>query len=1242
MNTRKKQYKLNFIISILAIVFFICIILLYYRMLYMEKKANIIRDGEITARASADLIDQYVSPFIDSVSLAAYALDEMVTKNRSNEDIQDFLVRQSVATKSAVEEDFTGFYAHINGRFFSGVNWVAPEGYDSTTRPWYQKPLKHPGQITLLDPYLDLETNRYKLAVGKLLCDGVSVVSMDMTFEEIQAIVEEAVSSGDADVCFVISEDNLVIAHTDLSEVGRDYDVQIGTLGETIVRNLDATKDDYYFEFEYQNSNYIVYAATLQCGLRSIYVKNVSRVFSSMKWILFSTILVVIMGVLLIAFISSHFSKAAEESTPEAAADSKEPASPLQEKKKAKEPIAVPPKKPSKASRFFDVFGAKKETHLSTRIQRLVLLILVVSESIFCIATIVQSRAAIKSSVNQRMIDIANCAAGSVDGNIHKSLTVDDIGTPEYMEIYNALSIFRDNVELEYVYAIKIEDDGRFTFSVDPDITDPAEFGRKLETTKGLLEARSGVPSVDEFETTDKWGTFYSAYSPIIDSDGNVAGLVGVDFSTEWYQNQLNAQTKTVVLIYVIILAITIALTWVLCYIWIRSITEPLRYMTEVAMHYGEGDFSETIETDSKDEIGVLSHTLQVMSGSLQEQIHRAEAANKAKSTFLANMSHEIRTPINAVLGMNEMILQESKDKTILYYAQNIKSAGRCLLNLINDVLDFSKIEAGKTVLAPADYALAGLLDDLLIMTQSRAHDKGLEFNITVNPDIPRILFGDEGRIRQVTTNLLSNAVKYTKEGSISFNVDYKMSGENPDSIYLLVSVSDTGIGIKEEDLPKIFDKFERFDVSKNRNIEGTGLGLSITQNLLELMESTLKVESEYGKGSVFSYELKQKVVDWEPIGVYESFSKNNLAAGEKSHVSFTAPTAQILAVDDSPMNLVVINNLLKHTKVQVNTAESGFEGLRLSREKKYDLIFLDHMMPEKDGIETLKDIRSDEKNENNKTPIICLTANAISGAKERYLAEGFDGYLSKPIDIYLLEESLLEFLPKDKVEIGSEKDVSENGDAADSEASGQEAALLNSLRSSNIIDVEAGIRNNGDQGAFISILKMYAVGAYSRASQLNNLYKEGDIANYAILIHAIKSSSRIIGAAPLGEDAQQLENAAKAEDMAFLDAHHQEFLTSFGKLKDGLLKILEETGMLEDTLDASPDKPKADTATMDRYYSYIQAAAEDMDSDRLDELFKEMEGYSIPEKETVLYNTIKEAADNFDYDTVIKALTER
>ncbi|MCR5685687.1 MAG: response regulator [Lachnospiraceae bacterium] len=389
-----------------------------------------------------------------------------------------------------------------------------------------------------------------------------------------------------------------------------------------------------------------------------------------------------------------------------------------------------------------------------------------------------------------------------------------------------------------------------------------------------------------------------------------------------------------------------------------------------------------------------------------------ANEANRAKSIFLANMSHEIRTPLNAVLGMNEMILRESKDPQLISYARNIRTSGNSLLHLINDILDFSRIEARKMDILPSQYNPHDLLRECYDNFEKSAAGKGLSFKIECNTNIPKSLTGDYRHILQILSNLVSNAVKYTKTGSVIISMGIlEASARDRKRVTLMLTVTDTGIGIAREDIPQLFNSFQRVNEKENATIQGTGLGLAIAKELVELMGGSIRVDSILGKGSRFTISVPQLVADPTPIG---EFRKDILEEEKAYHESFRAPDAHVLVVDDVDVNIVVICELLKKTEIQVDTASSGDEAIAMCTVRKYDLILLDHRMPNKDGIETFHEIRQDGQNTD--TPVIMLTANALSGAAEEYQKEGFIDYLTKPIDSKALEQSLAKYLPKEKV----------------------------------------------------------------------------------------------------------------------------------------------------------------------------------------------------------------------------------
>lgn len=396
----------------------------------------------------------------------------------------------------------------------------------------------------------------------------------------------------------------------------------------------------------------------------------------------------------------------------------------------------------------------------------------------------------------------------------------------------------------------------------------------------------------------------------------------------------------------------------------------------------------------------------------MEDSKNEAIRANGAKSDFLLNMSHEIRTPINSILGMNEMILRECKDKNVCGYAENINCSGQTLLSLINDILDLSKIEAGKIEIIPDEYSLETLVRETVVMVRDRIEKKNLKFEIEFDEKLPSGLYGDSSRIREIILNFLTNAAKYTREGTVT----YSISGiRKADNMEMFFSVKDTGIGLREEDVKKLFGRFERFDIEKNRNIEGSGIGLRISKQLANLMGGEVEVNSIYGLGSEFALRIKQKITNFESVGKVD-FKKFTSESKKKYSVLFKAPQARVLVVDDIDLNLFVIENLLKQTEMKVILAQSGDECIKICQNEKFDLILIDHMMPNMNGMETFDHIRSDEKGLNRETPCVMLTANAFNGAREIYEKAGFIDYITKPIECEKLENVVSRILPQEKV----------------------------------------------------------------------------------------------------------------------------------------------------------------------------------------------------------------------------------
>ena len=820
------------------------------RLMYTSSYSYINELGnDKTAAVTADM-ENYLETARSVLWVAADTVDHMVANGATNEEIVEYITRESANTASQFDETYTGIYGVINGEYVDGVGWTPPDDYDPTARDWYKDTVAAGGQPLVVSPYVDAQTGNVIISVCKALTDTNNVLGLDLTLTGVQETVENIQINGSG-YAFVLNYDGTVVAHSDSAEKGKNY----------------------------------------------------SEI-------------------------------------------------------------------PEKTALF------------------------------------------------------------------EKGLSVDK---------------------------------GNFDMEID---------GKKC--------------TVFVDEVLNQWHLFI-----VVET------------------NTLYKDTRSVLIVSVLVGLLVFGLIsafYILAYNHEQKAKKRVEELKE-------------IERKREYEAKILM---------LEKSA--ADSANKAKSDFLADMSHEIRTPINAVLGMNEMILRESKDDNIIEYSSNIKSAGNTLLSIINNILDFSKIEDGKMSLVPVEFEVAEQINNLVNSINERARAKGLEFKLDIDESIPSRLFGDDVRISQVIMNLLTNAVKYTESGSVTLRV--KNKGIKDGDVKLRFDVIDTGIGIKEEDLDKLFQSFERIEEKRNRHIEGTGLGISIVCKLLSMMNSKLEVESKYAIGSTFGFDLSLRVVDPEPIGKFDEKKKSYSAKQvETKHLS--APDAKVIVTDDNGMNLKVAGNFLKLFGITPVTCTSGKETIELLKKNKFDLILLDHMMPQMDGIETLKVLK--DENLLNGAAVIALTANAVVGAEEQYLNAGFDGYLSKPIMIDDIENTLKKYLPAGVIEGMAAKDEEKTG----------MPLSLEKARSAGL-NVDAGIGYAcGEEEFYLELLSDYAESAADKCSELSSYFDNNDLKNYEILVHSLKSASRTIGADDIADQAKALEDASRNGDMDFVKEHHGAFIKCFKELAE-------------------------------------------------------------------------------------------
>ena len=600
----------------------------------------------------------------------------------------------------------------------------------------------------------------------------------------------------------------------------------------------------------------------------------------------------------------------------------------------------------------------------------------------------------------------------------------------------------------------------------------------------------------------------------------------------------------------------------------------------------------------------------------------------KIKNDFFASMSHEIRTPINAIIGMDEMILEESNEEVIREYAQNIKDASESLLSTVNDILDVSKMEAHKLRIINNPYDVYELIKDEVDLVKLKMQKKGLTFNVEISQDMPSVLYGDEMRIKQVMTNILSNAFKYTQKGFINIYVsciytkvedikEYDIyQSDIQEYVRLVIAVEDTGVGIKQEALSSIFESFERVDEERNRKIQGTGLGMNITEKLVNLMDGYIDVESIYGEGSTFTVEIPQGIVDKTPIkNTIETYKEKNIEK-KPYQVDFIAPNAKILVVDDNEMNLAVVKALLKKYKVQLQTAGSGRECLELVKHNRYDIKFLDHMMPEMDGIETLNKMKVQKENISRESKVIALTANAIKGAREKYLEAGFEDYVEKPINSKILGSIIQKNLSQDLIEFIKKENE---------EFSNVAFGLFENM--------EEIIENVGGLDTYNEILKNYYLAIDCIENEINEYFEKIDVddnlKNYTIKVHALKSSAKTIGAKDLAELAQEMEYYGKNGEVDKIKLNHNMFLekqmTIKSKIEPYVLSLIQNESSEECMIRTKEELVEK--------FKDLETAIENMDIDLADEIVAQIDKTEFSHKFDKLNMELKESILNINID---------
>jgi|GEM_PF-657576 len=623
----------------------------------------------------------------------------------------------------------------------------------------------------------------------------------------------------------------------------------------------------------------------------------------------------------------------------------------------------------------------------------------------------------------------------------------------------------------------------------------------------------------------------------------------------------------------------------------------------------------------------VNEYTKQIMA--LKEE---AEAANNAKTVFLANMSHEIRTPMNSIVGFSELVLQSTREKETYNQTMNIRRSSEILLDIVNGVLDLSKIEAGKRQIVNEEYYLQSVVEDISVMIQPRMEEKGIKFSSTISPDVPFVLEGDVAAINEILTNIVTNAYKYTEKGSVDFRVYQKTVSEDVSEIFF--EVHDTGIGMKKRDVDRIFDKFSRFDSYKNKNVEGTGLGMAIVKSLVDEMGGNITVTSEYGMGTTVVFSICQKVISNRPIGNYEP---KKVMYQDRMGLFFVS-TASVLIVDDNDMNLQVTYGILKKYSIEADLADSGYMAIEMVQKKEYDIVFMDHMMPGMDGVEAMHAIRNLGGRYEDMC-IVILTANAISGVKEEMIREGFDDFLSKPINILSLEKVLVTYIPSEKINFIK---------TASSKAEIDWDRFYDLQDMLKYFDMRVGVENCvGSLDDYVEILEMLKESGKSRIERLRGFIQNGDYKNYIIDVHALKSTAANVGAMELSEMARKQEMAGKAGDFEYIDRHCEELFEYY------LVIVFEVKKAVDFYYGIDPDEKESEDfmsedagnkATHDEVkgiLSGIKALMERFDQDGALETAKEVLKLDLEAEDKEKVEKIKNLVHEFDIDAAIAKIDE-
>ena len=643
-------------------------------------------------------------------------------------------------------------------------------------------------------------------------------------------------------------------------------------------------------------------------------------------------------------------------------------------------------------------------------------------------------------------------------------------------------------------------------------------------------------------------------------------------------------------------IALDITIFLILVAVVVQTLTLPELRLSFYAISLGFFTLYLTIETPDYFTLMKTIRELIAAKETVKKALDEAQAAHRAKNEFLANMSHEFRTPVHAILGYNELIMRDTERPEIFSYAVNIQTAGRMLLNIFNNIIDFINIRSNQLTIRNTPYYVLSLFEDAAAYARHEAEKKKITFSVSIDPELPERLSGDFIRLTQIIDNLLSNAFKFTQTGQITLTARWQ--DQTTTKGCLSVSVQDTGIGLKADDIDKVKDSFSRFDLKKNRNIQGIGMGLPVVTKLLSLMGSELQINSTYGTGSTFSFTVEQEIID--PMRIGKQTSLQGFSAGTAQSPDSTedsvlcAPDARMLVIDDNQMNLDVLRGILRPTKIQVETALSGPEGLQMLERNTYHIVFLDHMMPFMDGIETMQEIK--ERGLCRDIPVIAFTANTVGNSLNSYREAGFTDFLCKPVSsskMYaILERHLDKSLITGHIGVDYPVEQASAGASKGAPAAVKRAAPVPFNKRFAFLDIKTGLSYCMDNETFyLEMLDAYLKS--NHADDIQKFYDEEDLNNYRIAVHAVKSTSLTIGGVSVSEQAKALEAAAKAGDTAYIQANHEQFIQDYKTLVKNITEALQAPAAQKQELllvTASPVLVQSAEQLLSEQYTLITA----------------------------------------------------